>query len=461
MGRKARHPYLRRRGEVWWIRVAVPKALRHLYTSPHVEQSLGTRDVADAERRKLAAVALVMQEFRRKQRAGQGALVEDDEALRYHAELLKAANEDDGDPYGDVALVEGLITDRAEEIEAKRGTHVAKLFAAKAFGKTTIRGAWDVWTPICDLTPGTIAKLKRALDEFLGFLARVDALPNEITADDAHRYVAWLNTKATNAKGEPLDPDTKQARVGSLSTIWQKALERKGLAPKGTFAIWQGHEFTGARDKAVAKKKERPFTPDELIRVSHGPEVGNNATYTKRTMLELTALALYTGARIEELCARKVSDLVPIRGGYTLSIYGGKTRAATRDLPVLHPIPVAIIKRRIGKRTDDPSAYLFPDLVPGGHDNKRSWQVDKAIGRYFRGPIGLPEGVRFHSARANFITVMEEKGIDERWTQRYVGHTQKALIAKVYADPEVLRKVARAIRYRSHVESALKAALGV
>ena len=58
-------------------------------------------------------------------------------------------------------------------------------------------------------------------------------------------YVEWLNTKAKNAKGEPLDPETKQGRVGALSSFWRDYLEHHQLVPKGSNP-WRGHTFTEA-----------------------------------------------------------------------------------------------------------------------------------------------------------------------------------------------------------------------
>ena len=129
-----------------------------------------------------------------------------------------------------------------------------------------------------------------------------------------------------------------------------------------------------------------------------------------------------------------------------------------RDLPILHPIPVAVVRERIGKRKD---RRLFKELVAGGPDKKRSWQVDKAINDYLRGGLGLPEGVRFHQTRHSFATQMEEQAIDPRWADRYFGHAVQGLMGKRYAHAKVMEKVAKAISYPAKVERAFAKALGV
>src|SRR5439155_10291304 len=122
-----------------------------------------------------------------------------------------------------------------------------------------------------------------------------------------------------------------------------------------------------------------------------------------------------TGARLDELCSRRIGDFDRVKGGYVMHIRDAKTPDGLRDLPVLHPIPVAVIRERIGKRKD---GFLFAELAPGGPDNKRSWQVQKAMGRYRR-ILELPMGVNFHSTRRTFATVMERRGVNQHWATRY------------------------------------------
>jgi integrase len=349
----------------------------------------------------------------------------------------------------------GVLDDTADlgpgDERAKRFADVAYLGAGK-----TLREVWADWMLTCDLTPGTKAKYKRAFDEFLSFLAVPDTVPNAVTFEQTRAYVDWLNTKATNAKGEPLDPETKQGRALALASFW-KHLEQTQRVPRG-LNLWHGHVFVGARDKGRQQQKEREFTPEEMLMVVDGPERGDGATYTKRTLLQLLALGFYIGARIEEICSRKVEDFDNIKGGYLMHVRDAKTRAGVRDLPILHAIPVAVIRERIGKRKD---GFLFDEFVPGGPDNKRSWQVDKAMNDYLRDDLKLPKGVRFHSTRHSFATRMEECTVDTRWAARYFGHSVPGLMGKRYSHAKVLREVAHAIRYPAKVERAFAKALAI
>ena len=66
------------------------------------------------------------------------------------------------------------------------------------------------------------------------------------------------------------------------------------------------------------------------------------------------------------------------KDGWWLTIREGKTEAAVRDIPV-HDSVIHVLARR--KR--DKHKYLFEGLVPGGPDNKRSWNISKAFGHLY------------------------------------------------------------------------------
>ena len=94
-------------------------------------------------------------------------------------------------------------------------------------------------------------------------------------------------------------------------------------------------------------------------------------------------------------------------------------------------------------------------------ERKRSWNVQKVMGKYRRA-VGMPEGVDFHSTRRSFATRLVDLGFDHRWAERYFGHRQENLMAGVYPQHvEALRKVAQAIKCMPKVEAAFRKALGV
>jgi integrase len=186
------------------------------------------------------------------------------------------------------------------------------------------------------------------------------------------------------------------------------------------------------------------------------------ATYKGR-LAEIVLLGLYTGARLDELCSLRAADLTPMKGrtsGFVVKIgqTGGKREASIRTIVVTHAVPVGILKGRRGaQKTTDAGALLFPDLIPGGPDDKLSWHVSKAFGRY-RDDCKLPRGVDFHSLRRTFITRLENtQGMDVGKIARYVGHQIKGVtfgVSSGGSTEQTMRMVADAIRFPAKIERA-------
>ena len=62
---------------------------------------------------------------------------------------------------------------------------------------------------------------------------------------------------------------------------------------------------------------------------------------------DLVRLALVTGARLDELCALKVTDVHKREDGWWIDIQQGKTEAAVRKVPV-HDSAAHVLERRKG-----------------------------------------------------------------------------------------------------------------
>ena len=128
--------------------------------------------------------------------------------------------------------------------------------------------------------------------------------------------------------------------------------------------------------------------------------------------------------RLEEICSMKTKH---VKDGF-MSIKGGKTTAALRVVPVHHVIN-DLVEYLISKSYD---GYLLVGLKSGGHDNKRSWNIQKRFGR-FRNKIGITETKKFHSLRKNFSTALENSQVPENIAQQLVGHSKKSMTYSLYS----------------------------
>ena len=463
--------YLRLRGRMWWLKLPIPADVQQFYGITHIEESLRTRDREQAGRKKHGRIAYWMADFDKQRRRGAGGSAKDITEAHEYREALRDADERQRD------IITSLAAERAREIEQAAGgehdaTHGPAYRKAKAFydfatriDTPTLREAFAAWMQATKHTAATEAKYQQALDELLRFMEKDDALPQEVTDAVALRFADWLNTDAKSTRGGgQLKRESKKSRIVALSSLWSKRLEPRGHVPRGSNP-WRHIEIPSDHKPQDGKREDekRPYTDDELMRLLHGPELreGEGLRYTKRAFLQLYALGLFTGARLNELCERTLADVESIRGGYILHIRSAKTKAGIRSLPVYHPIPVAILRERIGKRKD-PKAQLFAELIPGGPDNRLSWQVQKALGRY-RDKIGLGTETDFHSTRRNFAQRMEALKVFPLHAMRYVGHKPRDITFGLYSQvtDESLREVARRVSYSKKIEAAFRKALDI
>jgi integrase len=504
--RDPRKRHLKRRGEWWWLRLAIAHDVRHHFPTQdrdgkptglfqeHKEESLHTTSLTEADRIKHGRIEHWNAVFRAKRaedaksaRAEQREHHARPDALTAEAyesraamrEALAQADRDLPDGYSDpgVDAVEDAAVRRAESIDGNPEHHpdgehgpqpepsaLAKHWYSLATNvkEPTIREAWAEWMKANGHDAATRLKDEQALRGLFEHLKLHDTFPSQITHAKARAYVKWLNTEAKSAHdGEPLARATRQARIGPLRYFWNRYLRYNEIVPQTVANPWEGHEYPEHKDHKRPKK--RPYEVSEMLAVLNGPNLrtGDDIRYPKRTMIELYCLTVYTGARIGEICNRRLRDVKTIDGGYTLNIPDSKTPSGVRCIPILHPLPVTVLKGRIGDRTD-PEAQLFAELIPGGPKGSLMWYVAKAMGRYRR-KVGLSSATDTHSLRRHMITLAVNKGLLVTDIQFYVGHKPEGITRGVYtfSTEQGARAVANAIRYPDEVEQGFKRALGL
>ncbi|MHC2514142.1 site-specific integrase [Bradyrhizobium diazoefficiens] len=152
----------------------------------------------------------------------------------------------------------------------------------------------------------------------------------------------------------------------------------------------------------------------------------------------------------------KKADVTEREDGYWFVIGEGKTEAAQREIPV-HPTAAKIIERRL-KGEDE---WLFEGLTPGGPDEKRSWYVSKAFGR-FRAQDDVKVDGRledFHALRNTFIELMEGLEVAESTVKLLVGHKRTSMTYGHYSKGqrvnlrEAIKKVDYGVEIMGSMES--------
>jgi integrase len=474
----ARTTYLRRRGNVWYLRLAVPRKLRAIFGKEHIVECLYAKDLDAANDKKHERIAHWRSEFRK---AAQGKARADTtptyiKAAEEFRRALRAAGYQPGKPFDEVAatakapnerdeqlsegdIIASQVADFATEMDERGDTARATAFARHAFrgDKPTLQEAFDKFITSGEHAQRTQAKYRAIFAEFITWHGNTLADPLDITRGVAERYVDWLNDEAISGHGKPLAYRSKVERLRQLSHLWRHMGDRQ-IVPAG-ITPFLNHMVTGKRRPGRGSDdKTRPYTDAEILALFDGP--AQRGTYSKARILDWYALGFYTGMREDELGSRTLRDVEKIDNGYVVHVRESKTDAGMRSLPIVHSIPVAVLTRNIGDRTDR-DALLFPYLAPPPSGMPMSFYMGKRMGDYRR-KLGFGRATDFHSTRRNFYTRCLELDVHRDWISMYVGHSLGAM-AGHYAGKSnaILRAVAERIRYPDPIEQAMRAALGI
>lgn len=252
---------------------------------------------------------------------------------------------------------------------------------------------------------------------------------------------------AAEAAGEEaggLTDKTAKRHLSALAQFFRFAMDAGHLSNTQRSELVADHGFRAERS---ARDQRDAWTPEELTKLFASPVWTGCLSATRRSApgreiikdarFWLPILALYHGARLEELADLYRQDLWNDGGVWALRIVETagdaergprrlKTESATRVLP-LHPELVRLgFLEHVAKVAPSPGDPLFPDLRPQGKDRKRGPRVTRWFVEY-RKAIGLfRPGVSMHAFRHVAITRLSDAITTEqqrRHRDRIMGHS--------------------------------------
>jgi integrase len=154
-------------------------------------------------------------------------------------------------------------------------------------------------------------------------------------------------------------------------------------------------------------------------------------------LVDLIAIAAYTGARIEELCSLQ-KDFIDL-DEKTFTIIDAKTEAGNRVVPIHREI-FKDVKRLMNSSENQ---YLFSDLTENKFGN-RSNAIGKRFGR-LKKELGYGKQLVFHSIRKTFTTELERAGVSENIAADIVGHEKKTMTYGLYSGGASLDQKRKAV----------------
>ena len=156
----------------------------------------------------------------------------------------------------------------------------------------------------------------------------------------------------------------------------------------------------------------------------------------------LIPLAIFTGARLGELCQLDLKDFITVDGIDCIDINDEsenkaikkriKTDNAKRLVPI-HPELIRLgILRYVEKLRSGKQVHLFPELSRDRRDGPA--QAPSNWFQKFRARVGVIEKQKtvFHSFRHLFITNLLDQGISPHMVAPIVGHEPGIITASVY-----------------------------
>jgi integrase len=247
------------------------------------------------------------------------------------------------------------------------------------------------------------------------------------TADiDRQGVQQWINREASKGAA----PATIRRVMSEMRGYWKYLRAIRKVAdesdPFDKLSIPAG-------GKTAKASERKPFGTADVLRLLAEAKARDDDE-----LADLIEIAMWTGARLEEICALPVAK-VNLTGRY-LDIEDAKTPAGWRQVPV-HAKLLPVLRRLIGERT---SGYVLATLKPNKYGDRGAW-IGKEFGK-MKTTMGFGADRVFHSIRKTVATLLENAGVPEGVAADIVGHDKPTMTYGLYSGGASLATKAAAIK---------------
>ena len=237
-----------------------------------------------------------------------------------------------------------------------------------------------------------------------------------------------------------LSSRTIQRHFTALSTLWDSAIDH-GTATINIFNDWK---FPAAKR---AKDQRQMWTVDALKSLFKTPiwtgcqsehrrsKPGAHIIRDEKFWLPL--IAVFSGMRQEEICQLRLEDLRQAEGIWVFDLREGdgrqlKNRNAIRKVPVHKNLIGLGLLRYADQLRSQSGQLLFPNLHPGGADDRLGHNYSKWFTRYRRDTNLYAEGLDFHSFRHSATTFMLQAKASTSVVDEVTGHATAGETARYH-----------------------------
>jgi len=414
--------YLEKRRRRWYAVLDIPKALRPAFNGKaRFVQSLGTDSLSEAERKVGVVISGWKAELhaaRTGTRQAQTELFDLADGWRETLAYAKTEKERDG--------IEMVLIDQAEKLDAKSpglGVRAFKLATGQLVQTT------DHIQPFLLTLQNEAKTLDMKRSDLHRFAKRFP-----LTRDVNHRALQrWAHELQHE---ENLKATTVRRIISTCRGYWDY-LQRVEIVEEGAELFRNLVPPAPKKSKVVAADKRKPFRPSEVVALlAEARRVGDPQ------LADLILLGMYTGCRIEELCALRVEDVSADR----ITIRDAKTEAGLREVPLHSALQPRI--KDICSASED--GYVLSGLTRKKYGD-RSNAIGKRFGR-LKTRLGFGTPYVFHSIRKTVATLLDTAQVPEAVSARILGHEIPTMTYGLYsggAPFEVKREAFEKVVYRS------------
>lgn len=317
-----------------------------------------------------------------------------------------------------VDIVHEIITDRAIEIKETKTTLAAKEFEAIATGRhkklSSLIPAWKD-----NETARGLAR--KTIDQMLcDVLLLTDAF--HVASSLIEQNISmWIKFVAVE---KSLSASSVTRIIGFCRNFFRYLQSIDEITNNFQNPFNVPNEYKKSKKiNSNEKNKITPWLPlpEEDVIILH-----NEALKKKdQPLADLIQIGAYTGARIEEICSLKCSDIS--LGQSCFDIIDAKTNAGIRTTPI-HSKLLDRIKQLTNASTD---GYLLSGLTKNKYGD-RSNAIGKRFGR-MKTELNFGSSHVFHSIRKTLVTKLENSGTTENVAADIVGHEKPRITYRLYS----------------------------
>ncbi|UOA32180.1 Tyrosine recombinase XerC [Sulfitobacter sp. DSM 110093] len=322
-------------------------------------------------------------------------------ALDWREALDAAPDTDTRDRY------ELILSDKADKAEEKREGAGVELFKVATRQWLETGEMVEDWLQTLDNEPKTIdmkrSDLKRFSERF--------RLTLHVERKAVQRWVDHLRSQ------EHLKLPTIRRIISACRGYWSY-LQRLDYVPDDAEPFRDVVPRPAKKSKRDIAERRQPFSDSDVVRLLNA-----SVAQKDENLARLIWFGMWTGCRIEELCALRVTDVSLDR----FQINDAKSEAGWREVPI-HSTLAPALERMCAESTD---GYVLSGLTENKYQD-RSNAVGKRFGR-LKTRLGFGSSHVFHSIRKTVTTQLDAAGIPEAVSARIVGHDIPTLTYGVYS----------------------------